>query len=582
MKNGNYLKQLLSSTINFTSNVILREHTFITIFFTTVFLESLWYNICFSATITNSILWTIVETPYIFLVAYISAAICNIVGKYSIRLKYILSILLLIAILLPTIVEAYVLKTFDTYITSTIIAFALQTNSEEANGFIQAFILNKDFAISILGGGIACSIFIYGIYRVISFILDKYYEQLKVIIFAVICISLVAITPPYIKLINTKLPVTALFRTIKSYNGYIKSIEEEHNINYDTGITDINNDINSNIVVVIGESFSKYHSSLYGYEKITNPALSQYIDSNNLYIFDDVISPYNATHKMLKVLLSMYSTDSEMNWNEYPLWANIFKDAGYYVTFVSNQVSSLNDDHCTENEIGSYFFQIPTISEKSFDYRNNQLYQYDYELISAESNNFFKSNNSLTIIQLKGQHIYAKYNFPEEYAVFTSNDYADGNGYYLNTSQKQEIADYDNATLYNDYVLSQIIDVYKDTETIIIFLSDHSDEVHDYRACLGRTHAEIKTAEEIKYQYEIPFMIYVTDKYKQRYPDIINDIIHASALPFMSDDIGHLILGLGNFNCKWYDQSRDCLSPMYNSKRIRLIEDKQVYRKTFE
>lgn len=152
MKNGNYLKQLLSSTINFTSNVILREHTFITIFFTTVFLESLWYNICFSATITNSILWTIVETPYIFLVAYISAAICNIVGKYSIRLKYILSILLLIAILLPTIVEAYVLKTFDTYITSTIIAFALQTNSEEANGFIQAFILNKDFAISILGG----------------------------------------------------------------------------------------------------------------------------------------------------------------------------------------------------------------------------------------------------------------------------------------------------------------------------------------------------------------------------------------------------------------------------------------------
>ena len=44
------------------------------------------------------------------------------------------------------------------------------------------------------------------------------------------------------------------------------------------------------IVMIIGESFSKSHSSLYGYEKMTNPKLSSLRSDSLLYVFDNVTS----------------------------------------------------------------------------------------------------------------------------------------------------------------------------------------------------------------------------------------------------------------------------------------------------
>ena len=42
---------------------------------------------------------------------------------------------------------------------------------------------------------------------------------------------------------------------------------------------------NIDIVVVIGESFNKYHSSLYGYSHNTNPNLLEERRKGNLYVF---------------------------------------------------------------------------------------------------------------------------------------------------------------------------------------------------------------------------------------------------------------------------------------------------------
>lgn len=48
----------------------------------------------------------------------------------------------------------------------------------------------------------------------------------------------------------------------------------------------------TNIIVVIGESYNRHHSSLYGYGLDTNPLLSK---REGLLAFSDVISPINGT-----------------------------------------------------------------------------------------------------------------------------------------------------------------------------------------------------------------------------------------------------------------------------------------------
>ena len=177
-----------------------------------------------------------------------------------------------------------------------------------------------------------------------------------------------------------------------------------------------------------------------------------------------------------------------------------------------------------------------------------------------------------------GQHIYAKNNFPPTFAKFEPQDYNDSN-FVISEAQKQEKADYDNATLYNDYVVEQIFRCYDDAPTIIIYMSDHGEEVHDYRPFLSRSHGELKTENEIKYQYQIPFLIYANQKFVEQNSNLVERIMEAQTLPFMADDVSHIILGISGVRCGWYNPNRDLLHDEYNAQRIRIIEDKQVYRK---
>ena len=57
---------------------------------------------------------------------------------------------------------------------------------------------------------------------------------------------------------------------------------------------------------------------------------------------------------------------------------------------------------------------------------------------------------------------------------------------WLTEEMRDDIAHYDNATRYNDHVLEQIIRLYEGQRTVVVYLSDHGEEVYDYRASSGR------------------------------------------------------------------------------------------------
>lgn len=105
---------------------------------------------------------------------------------------------------------------------------------------------------------------------------------------------------------------------------------------------------------------------------------------------------------------------------------------------------------------------------------------------------------------LHGHIITLKDSLPELYVlslVLTVSDYADRAE--LSPEQKQEVAHYDNCTLYQDLICGQLFDKYRDKDMVIVFVSDHGENVYDDGHTLGRVHNDFSKA-MIESQYEVP------------------------------------------------------------------------------
>ena len=92
-----------------------------------------------------------------------------------------------------------------------------------------------------------------------------------------------------------------------------------------------------NIVLIIGESFGPHHSQQYGYAMPTTPRQIKRENSGLLTKFTDVVAPWNLTSFVFKYMLSTHVIGQEGEWCDYPLFPQLFRKAGYKVTFLTNQ-----------------------------------------------------------------------------------------------------------------------------------------------------------------------------------------------------------------------------------------------------
>lgn len=330
----------------------------------------------------------------------------------------------------------------------------------------------------------------------------------------------------------------------------------------------------SKIILVIGESFSKYHSNLYGYIHLTNRLLSDEANRKNLFIFQDVITPYNATSYVMQHIFTFKSQDSNLYWAETPLFMKFFKECGYTVSFFSNQeLNNSNEDVWTTP---NNFLVADQTSKYCITNTNLYKYRWDSDLINEYKLriNHTEDEAFLSIFHLNGQHIGYEGKYPSDIKYFTADNYT----YRTNLihSQREMIAHYDNATAYNDKVVASIIDLYRNQDAIIIYLSDHGEEVHDYRNFIGREQTAKLTPEICKYQFEIPFMIWMSDTYKENHPDVVKQVESSLDKPFMIDDLPHLMLDIAGIDCEWFDPTRSLINERYNANRKRLLLDSKI------
>lgn len=539
--------------------------------------------------------YTILATPIIIFAAYTLTVIVQYVPKSKIVL-YVISYAL-------SIFEVYLILNFGSRFSHTFFQMILETNSGEAVGFISSYIFTRKtltYGIFVLVF-IVANIFAEKILRVklviIRFIQSISNKLCLLIISALMLFGAISIYRD-IRFIKSILSYnhtevlgvlerytygtnyTTLGRGILASYTYLSTLDEADILSETlSNISNVTSDFTSrNIVLILGESFNKHHSSLYGYNLETNPNLKE--EKDNLYLMSDVISPHNSTAKCLRRLFSFSNQDNNLYWANTPLFPALFKYVGYNVTFFSNQ-ECLSINHNPWDLINNALISPSTIPYL-YDNTNSSIHQFDLDLI-AEFKSIFQANSekpNLVIFHLLGQHVPYKA-YPDSEIVFEKDNYKDRID--LSEDQKQIVADYDNATRYNDKVVSSIIDVFRDEDVIIVYLSDHGDEVYDYRDSFGRSHESIITKQRAMCQYEVPFMIWMSDKYKETHRGLVNQIEESVNRPFMTDDLPHLMLDLAGIECEWYDSSRSLINNQYNMNRKRLLEDsKQDYDEIVE
>lgn len=320
------------------------------------------------------------------------------------------------------------------------------------------------------------------------------------------------------------------------------------------------------IIVVIGESYNKYHTSLYGYDLDTTPYQCEERDRGNLYAFNRVKAPHNMTSIVLKNVLCCNNIHEQEQWYDYPYFPAIFKKAGYDVWFWDNQYK-WDPDAAWAFTLNSILFN-ERIQQLSYTAINENGAPYDGGLISDFKNNTKGrlGNRNLIIFHLGGQHFLATTQYPHEpqYQVFTAKDVT-SKAPYLNEESRERIAEYANATRYNDAVIRQIMDLVKNQNALLVYFPDHGEEVYDYRDFYGRKllATDQITPDLIKYQIEIPFIVWCSDKWKESHETEWQAMGQTIDREFSTDNLCHLLFRLAGIKTKIYMPERDLFSPEF-------------------
>lgn len=272
------------------------------------------------------------------------------------------------------------------------------------------------------------------------------------------------------------------------------------------------------VVIIIGESFAKHHSSLYGYALNTNPRLAQLEKEGNLYVYDNVKSPALNTIPVFKTMMSTYKLEyaENINWYECVTLPMIMQAANYHTCWFSNQSQKGYHD----NVIAQYASLCDTTYFNGNRFAAMGKSDLDGDLINVVRD--YVENNLMEyqfhVIHLMGSHPDFKRRYPVDFQEFECCDYPDAL-----PKQRENLSSYDNSVFYNDYVVSQLMNVYKDKEAMVIYFSDHGLDVYDSRDdYVG--HARDNDSKSSKVGYNIPYMIYLTPILKSNMPKLCEQV----------------------------------------------------------
>lgn len=477
--------------------------------------------------------------------------------------------ILLVVFFVPFVIEGVVVYNYTALIGVGVVASLLETNLKEAGEFITMYAGPQEIARVI---ALLCILALLA--------LNKPWRKLhfdavgkKVLTSCLLAVSLiytVMLFSLHIDVLwDTMFPMQRLVLSSKTAFENIQAYREL-SAKLDTDIQLTRNDGKiKNVVFILGESTNRNHMHLYGYYLPNTPNLDDMANRGEISVFRDVVSPHSTTIAVLSKLFTFCHNESDKPWYEYNNLIDIMNSAGYKTHWLSNQESSgiwgnVAQIYAAHSKV-SHFTRIRD-SREDDGLEDGALFPLVDDAIAqrAGDKNFY-------VVHLMGGHGLYYNRFPYIFTKFTKDDIQLD----VNEAQKEVIAQYDDALYYNDYVVSGIIDKYRELQedSIVIYVPDHGEAVYDEGGFTG--HIEENPS---RHMIEIPVIVWASDKFKELHPEKWAAIQQAVNRPYMTDDMIHTVLDIVDIQTSDYDATRSIINPNFDASRPRIFDNKDYDR----
>jgi heptose-I-phosphate ethanolaminephosphotransferase len=180
------------------------------------------------------------------------------------------------------------------------------------------------------------------------------------------------------------------------------------------------------------------------------------------------------------------------------------------------------------------------------------------------------NRDRIVFIHLRGSHTKYTERYTKEFAYFDHTKIPLSYGNNLPEDKKRIIDEYDNSVRFNDHIISSIIKIVKrqNDYSWVLYFSDHGEELFEYRDMLGH-----QARNYSKYMCEIPFILWVSDKYKAANREDFARMKDYLERPYSTEDVIHSISGLSKLHYADFDKSRSIFSGFYK-EYPRLVNGK--------
>lgn len=288
------------------------------------------------------------------------------------------------------------------------------------------------------------------------------------------------------------------------------------------------------------------------------------IRGGGIFRFTDTIACANNTSPAMSKIFTFAEKDDPKN--DWYLKANIFdivRRAGYHTVWLSNQAPKGlwgSFDRYFSARCDERFFVEPEEEFSKQQKIDGELLPVIDKFLAAST-----AEKNFYLIHLYGTHGFYKDRYPAEFEKFSAADEDKPEAHW-----RQGTAEYDNAVLYNDFIVNEIIRRFEDKNAVLIYISDHGEEVYDGRDFAWHSLESVGNVHMI----EIPALVWVSKKFRERYPEKISALQAAVDRPYRTDYLIHALLELMDIRTTSFDATKSIINDNFDTTRPRLYNGK--------
>lgn len=296
-------------------------------------------------------------------------------------------------------------------------------------------------------------------------------------------------------------------------------------------------------VLVIGEASRAANWQLYGYNRGTNPELSQ---TSGIVLFRNVLTQSNTTHKSVPMILSSIHTSQHEELYRRKGLPQLFNEAGFSTYFISNQSpQGAMIDNLAHDARHVVYIDSP---------------RYDMQMVDCirKALEDDPSDRLLFILHSYGSHFSYHQRYPRKYAIFQPDD-----DVAINPRNMDKIRNaYDNSIVYTDHVIAEIIRTLEASGgcSAMFYCSDHGEDLFD--KCDARfLHASPTVT---YYQLNVASLAWFSPSYEQLFPDKVRAARQNCYAPATSYSVFHTVADMASVTSPYCNEKASLLSPSFD------------------